>query len=261
MERSGYGEKIIEKGYLMIQLSNDGVFRSTLLDNFPKIAHGFTTRQFGNMNAVETRELFMKNHNIHPDLSVSQKQIHGSVIHTVTPDEFGKVVLNSDGILYKNENTTKHPILIVRVGDCVPLLFFDPKTQIIGVAHAGWKGTVRHIAKEMIRAFIGSGADAGNILVLMGPSICQKCYEVSDDVAIQFQKEFPNNKTQSKVEQKWHVDLVEANYQDCKDLHIDNAHIDCNKTLCTYEKKELFYSWRRKTEPFGEIMGYIGYTG
>lgn len=261
MERSGYGEKIIEEGYLMIQLSNDGVFRSTLLDNFPKIAHGFTTRQFGNMSSVEARNLFMKNHNVNSNLSVSQEQIHGSVIHTVTPAEFGTVVQNSDGIVYKDsDNQSKHPILIVRVGDCVPLLFFDPKTQIIGVAHAGWKGSVRHITKEMIRAFIDLGAEAGNIFVLMGPSICQKCYEVAGDVAMQFQKEFPNNKIISKIEQKWHVDLVEANYQDCIDSGIDRSTIDFDKNLCTYEKKELFYSWRRKTEPFGEIMGYIGYT-
>lgn len=238
------------------------MYTSTLLEPLPQVLHGFTTRQFGNMNQVDTRKLFMKNHNLNPDAAVSQEQIHGSIIHTVAPAELGTVVQNSDGLVYKDsDNHSNHPILLVRVGDCVPLLFFDPKTRIIGAAHAGWKGTVGHIAKEMIRAFVGLGANVRDILVIMGPSICQKCYTVAGDVAMQFQKEFSNNqKIIHATENKWNIDLIEANYQDCIDVGVDGSHIDFDKQLCTYEKKELFYSWRRKDEPFGEIMGYIGYT-
>jgi YfiH family protein len=247
----------------MIQLSNDGVFKSTRVDTIPKIVHGFTTRQFGNMNDIHSRTGFMKSHGIDPDTTVSQEQIHGSTIHRVTPDEFGTVVKHSDGLVYKvSDIEVKHPILVVRVGDCIPLLFVDAKAHIIGVAHAGWKGTVQHIGKKMIRTFLKLGANIHDIFVIMGPGICQKCYEVSDDVAGQFQKEFLNHeKILYRENKKWKLDLTEANYQDCIDVGIDDTHIDFDKTLCTYEKKDLFYSWRRKSEQFGELMGYIGYTG
>ena len=77
--------------------------------------------------------------------------------------------------------------------DCVPLYFVDPVKRVIGLSHSGWRGTVGKIGKvtageTMCREFQSRPED---ILAAVGPSICQECYEVSEDVIAKFRESFP----------------------------------------------------------------------
>lgn len=82
-------------------------------------------------------------------------------------------------------------ILATFYADCVPLYFVDPIHHAIGLSHSGWRGTVgrmgQHTIEVMRREF---HSDPGEILAAVGPSICQDCYEVSEDVASAFAKSF-----------------------------------------------------------------------
>jgi len=231
MERSGSSTKDSQEEAFMIQKTNN-IYSSSLLEQLPHVVHGFTTKQQGNMqNELKRKEFFTSIGVAYNDV-VLQEQVHGIVIHVVSPRDRGKTIPGVDGLVYQKKEDA--PIfLCVHVGDCVPLLFADPINKTIGIAHSGWRGTEKHIAKEMVKTFQTLGSSPDDIVIAFGPFICRDCYS---------------------------VDLWNAISIDLQEKMIQKNHIDYDKTLCTYEKKELFYSWRRKDEPFGEIMGYIGYS-
>lgn len=73
--------------------------------------------------------------------------------------------------------------LAMSTADCVPLLFYDPVSEAIGIAHAGWRGTARGIAAATVAALSEQfGARPADIRVGVGPSIGPCCYEVSAEV-------------------------------------------------------------------------------
>ncbi|MBR4027294.1 MAG: peptidoglycan editing factor PgeF [Lachnospiraceae bacterium] len=82
-------------------------------------------------------------------------------------------------------------VLSTFYADCVPLYFVDPVHKAIGLSHSGWKGTVARMGQKTLEAMHEAfGTEAKDVYVAIGPSICQDCYEVSEDVAEQFYKEF-----------------------------------------------------------------------
>lgn len=90
----------------------------------------------------------------------------------------------------------------VSTADCVPVVMDEPEAGIIGVAHAGWRGAVGGIIGNTIRAMERLGANPSEIRVAMGPCICKDCFEVGEEVALQF----PDDCVSREYE-KPHVDL------------------------------------------------------
>ena len=120
---------------------------------------------------------------------VTSKQTHTTNIRLVTAEDKGKGVIRPvdyddvDGLITQEKGI----MLVTAYADCVPLYFVDPVNQAIGLAHSGWRGTVREMGACMVRAMgeqIGSRPE--NLVAAIGPSICQDCYEVSEDVAEEF---------------------------------------------------------------------------
>ena len=69
------------------------------------------------------------------------------------------------------------------VADCVPILLYDPRRHVLGLAHAGWRGTVGKIAAETVRTLTEAfGTDPADIVAGIGPSIGPCCYEVGQEV-------------------------------------------------------------------------------
>ena len=104
----------------------------------------------------------------------------------------------------------------VNTADCVPIALADPINGVIAIAHAGWRGTVGHIAEETVKVMEAVGAKASNILATMGVSICQECFEVGDEVVREFEQAgfdisliMRRNTTTGKA----HINLQEANRQ------------------------------------------------
>ena len=82
----------------------------------------------------------------------------------------------------------KGVVIGVNTADCVPIVLTDPQAGIIAVAHAGWRGTVGRIAQNVVEEMVRNGAKAHRIQATMGPSICQDCFEVGDEVVEAFSK-------------------------------------------------------------------------
>lgn len=125
---------------------------------------------------------------------VCSDQTHTDHIRLVTAKDRGKGVVKPkdyrdvDGLITQERGI----VLCTFFADCVPLFFVDPVRRAIGLSHSGWRGTVQKIGKktveEMGRAF---GTKPEDIHAAIGPSICQDCYEVSEDVIGEFRRAFP----------------------------------------------------------------------
>ena len=79
-------------------------------------------------------------------------------------------------------------VIGVNTADCVPIVLADVAAGVIAVAHAGWRGTVGRIARAVVEEMCRQGARAERIQASMGPSICQECFEVGDEVVEAFGK-------------------------------------------------------------------------
>ncbi len=72
--------------------------------------------------------------------------------------------------------------LTIKTADCAPVLFYDEKNQVVGAAHAGWKGALNGILEQTVLAMLKKGAEISNIVACIGPCIHQKSNHFSDDV-------------------------------------------------------------------------------
>lgn len=69
----------------------------------------------------------------------------------------------------------------IATADCLPIIFFDPTTKLVGIAHAGWQGSIKHIAQITVENLCKQGAHIGTMRVFFGPSAKSCCYQVGTD--------------------------------------------------------------------------------
>lgn len=105
-------------------------------------------------------------------------------------------------------------VIGVNTADCVPIVLADSQAGVVAVAHAGWRGTVGRIAAKVVNEMCRQGAQADRIQVAMGPSICQECFEVGDEVVEAFREahfDLESIVKRNAVTGKAHIDLRAAN--------------------------------------------------
>lgn len=130
---------------------------------------------------IQNRQWFFQQANLSLEDSVWADQVHGITVQSVDSADKGKgafrydeAISQTDGLITKEEAL---PLALV-FADCVPLFFCAKDHGVIGVAHAGWKGTVGNIVTSMIQAFEEQGIDATEVDMLVGPAIAGNEYEV-----------------------------------------------------------------------------------
>ena len=146
-------------------------------------------------------------------------------------------------------------VLTILTADCVPILLYDRKNNVIAAIHAGWKGTKAQIVtktiKKMQEVF---SSDVDNIIAGIAPSIGGCCYEVEKDVAQHF-FEFPQNYTQ--IKNKYMLDLPTINKEQLLKSGIHETHIEMSN-ICTACEVEHFFSYRKEKGCSGRFMSMIG---
>ena len=185
-----------------------------LLRQFPEVIHGVFTRQGGYSsppfaslntsrgingdnieNIVQNRLRALQTLDLDEKPAITLWQVHGSEIVTYTSrDEWrtdwayqsyfarkwtAESIHKGDALITQERGIT----LALSFADCVPIVFYDPIQQIIGIAHGGWRGTARGIVMATIEAMHAQfGCQAQDTYAGIGPAIGECCYEVSEDV-------------------------------------------------------------------------------
>lgn len=141
----------------------------------------------------------------------------------------------------------KGVVIGVNTADCVPIVLADDQSGVIAVAHAGWRGTVGRIGQAAVKEMIRQGACADHIKAAMGPSICQDCFEVGDEVVEAFKQAQFNlddimirNTTTGKA----HIDLRAANRAVLVAAGVPTSNI-AESLHCSRCEHDRFFSARR----------------
>ncbi|MDP1715639.1 MAG: peptidoglycan editing factor PgeF [Anaerolineales bacterium] len=147
--------------------------------------------------------------------------------------------------------------LFMRFADCVPLLFHDPRKHVIGIAHAGWMGTVKGVAKNTIAGMQSRyGCKPENIIVGIGPSIGADHYEVREDVTLQFREKY--GKDAGRVIQtragKSYLDLWAANEIQLRSAGVEQIQVSGLCTACHLDDWFSHRAEKGKTGRFGVLM-------
>ena len=180
--------------------------------------------------------------------------VHGtSIVYADAPRPLDQPTAKADIIFTDNPNVS----LFMRFGDCVPILFHDPKKHVIGIAHAGWMGTVRGVVQTAVEGMQSHyGCKPEDIVAGIGPSIGVDHYEVGTDVISQFQEKY--NKDADQILQtrngSTYLDLWTANAIQLRNAGVEQIQV---LGLCTACHLDDWFSHRAekgKTGRFGAIM-------
>ena len=258
-------------------------FKFPLLEETWIVRHAFSTRiggaskgYFGTMNFSFTRgddrEDVLENYRrisqvIGCDLSkmVLSHQTHTTNIRIVTEKDAGKGIWKErdyndvDGLITNVEGMT----LVTFYADCVPLYFVDPVHRAIGLSHSGWKGTVNRMGLRTIEAMSKAyDSRPEDMLACIGPSICGDCYEVSEDVAEAFLREFGselcygNSILIAKGNGKYQLDLWAANRIILLSGGILPKHLAVTN-VCTKCNPNPLYSHRVMGDKRGNLAAFL----
>ena len=183
-------------------------------------------------------------------------QIHSNKLIFIDKNfKFNKKRIKADAVI---TNQRKIPIAVL-TADCVPILLYDNKKNIIAAIHAGWKGAYRGIIKNVINFMLKKGCNEKNIYAVIGPCIGKTNYNVKDDFKKKFLKKDKKNKIFfSNKKNKIHFDL--SNYVKSQLLFNKITNIDM-KNIDTFDKKNNFFSARRalksKHDDYGRNISII----
>jgi len=294
------------------------ILRTRQLSQLPWLVHGFSTRAGGSSRAYRKGDLnlgFTKDdaraavernraaflheigavtHRRRGSKGVSRKaasalwplvtlrQIHSDIIRRIDSisDSPNDAPLSGDGMI------TAIPglLLAIQTADCLPVILVDVKRHVVGVFHAGWRGTVQRIVEkgvgEMHRCF---GTRPRDLKAAIGPGIQGCCYEVGEEVRTKFESQFEYGaslfrevKESDPVREKYpllfltarapghstlptkiFLDLVEANRRQLVAAGVPAKSIE-SSPLCTNCHPDLLFSYRAEKGKTGRLMGVAG---
>ena len=268
--RHGFTYKRTNKG--------TGLYCAEALDKAGGVSHGFSTREGGitvdppkaSLNLSWTRcgspeevianfKIFAEGAGIDYDDMAVVNHEHGANVLRIAHEHRGRGFYKDplppcDGIITDDPTVT----LVTSHADCGAYFFYDPVHRAIGMAHAGWKGTLLRIGAEMARRMAEEfDTDPSDIIAATGPCICRDCFDVDADLGEKFQSEFGypgisrpgrQGKAYVDLELAAAVQFVEAGIRP-ESITLMNA--------CTYENRQHFFSHRRDKGITGSMAAYI----
>lgn len=182
-------------------------------------------------------------------------QVHGTdIVKACAPRPQNQPHVKADGIVTDKYNL----VLLMRFADCVPVLLADPIRKVVGIVHAGWKGTLNRVCTAAVKSMVDwYGCRSENILAGIGPSICQDCFQVGEDVYDQFNMNFTESRDLilSCQDGKRAVNLALANKLTL--LEAGLRKIEC-ANICTAENLDDWYSHRAEKGRTGRFAVVIG---
>ena len=242
------------------------------IENTGKFIHGFTTRIGGVSDGVYTslnlslsreenrgnvKENYLRTAaalGLSLETFTACRYEHGNDVFEISEDVLGSGILRQselpfcDGVITRKKGVTA----VSNHADCTPIFFADKNGSCAGVCHAGWKGTYKEIARNMIKKM---GVKKEDILVGIGPNISVNAFEVKEDVGGLFYEKWGEGARVFKDEKQF-VDLTYATLCQLCEEGVPPQNVTVSD-ICTYANPELFYSHRRDKGNTGAMASVI----
>jgi polyphenol oxidase len=148
--------------------------------------------------------------------------------------------------------------LFLRFADCLPVLIFDPRRRAVGVAHAGWRGSLKKIAKATVEAMSERyGSRPADLVAGVGPGIGPCHYAVRPEVVEQTRQAFDGVADSLLLQRDggYHLDLWGANRAALREAGVEQIEV---AEICTVCHSEDFFSHRATGGRTGRFGGLIG---
>ena len=185
---------------------------------------------------------------LNPNHVVKPKQVHSAEVKFVyTPGEIA-----ATDALISNSNSI---VLSIQVADCIPLFLADPLNGVIGLVHAGWRGVEKRIIPDTVNKMVQKGGSRKGIIVFMGPSIRQCCFEIGPEVS----KKFPIDCLINGNRDRSFLDLQRVAINQLLGTQVLEKNI-LSSEECTKCNPEKYFSYRRSGSKAGRMIGVIGLT-
>lgn len=251
-----------------------------VLNDIHFIRHAFSTRLGGvskgvceSMNLAfgrgDDKETVLKNYRLLCDSAgfeyeslCGSVQIHEAKVHRVTKEDRGHGILrdrewqSADALITNDKDVT----LVTYYADCTPIFFVDTKTHAIGLAHAGWRGTVGRIAVNTVNAMTKEfGTNPADLVCAIGPVIGKCCYEIDEGCAAQF-KALTEIDTDAVLTEKdggkFMADLALTNKLLLESAGVKEENIMVSD-LCTRCNSDLLWSHRATAGNRGTMAAFM----
>ena len=200
-------------------------------------------------DVLQNRTILTKKHNLILQNLIYMEQTHSANI-AIIKDSSQNRIENCDGLITDVKNIP----LMVMVADCIPILFYEPKKQVIAVAHAGRNGTFNHIAKKTIVKMIEEfDCETKDILVYLGASIHECCYEVGEKIAKLVDEKYITNK-----DERYYLDMHSINVDQLVEVGVLKEHIEVDVTCTCCDGDYFSYRREGKTGRFAGVLKLHG---
>ncbi len=262
----------------MRQTDPPTAYRLPPLAALPWLRHGVTTRTTAlplggdmsmttgahDLDAVRAnRRAWLASIGSAMETTVMSGLVHGTAVYQVAEADCGRGVYTwentvraTDGLITDRPGIT----LLMCFADCVPLIAVDTARRAIGLAHAGWRGTLAGMAGSLITSMHEAyGSDPADMIAVIGPSIGPESYEVGEDVAAPFRAAYPNDPIIMMTDGRPHLDLWGANACQFARAGVPRERIHV-AGICTFAHGDRFFSHRyaaRHREPEGRFAVMI----
>ena len=260
-------------------------WRSEMLSAIPGVAHGVTRRvegfgrAHGNVgfsaprdreDAWGMRQQWCSALGLAPERLVTLGQVHGRQVHIAAADHAGRGAMPGStpvGLGDALVTNKAGPVLMTLHADCQPILFVDPgagrRGPVVGVAHAGWRGTVSDVASSTLAVMAAAfGTRREDVHVCLGPAIGRCCYVVGDDVIAAWREQAGSDADEAiKVTgEGYRFSLTAANSLLLSRAGVRPINVDAS-AICTRCDGDHWFSHRGQgphTGRFGAIVSILG---
>lgn len=233
-----------------------------IFKKFPQVIYGLSTRKDSSMKlnsqkdkkALRNRQKFLSLFNLKIKNLVWANLDHQGKVKVISLKDRGKWIKNTDGLITAQKNL----YLALTVADCFPVFFFEPKREVVALAHASWRAIVNGVISRTIQRMKNKfGCQRKNILMGIGPGIRACHFEIQKDVAKKFISKF-FQKVLIKRKNQLFIDLPMAIKLEARKNGVLAKNIE-EKKECTYCLKDKYFSFRRdQPKKLKTMMALIG---
>lgn len=216
-----------------------------------RISLGFSEKEdFSMKGNLENKKRFLAKNSLADVFVVSASLMHESGVVEVSKVSQDQVIDNCDALITKQKGVA----LTVTAADCLAIYFYDPVKEIIGIAHAGWRGVLKNIAAEVINSFVYDHQSSPQDIVVSVSSHIKVChFEVSDDLLCKFDPKYVE-----KRDKKSFVNLEEVLKNQLLQQGVESVNIKI-ASECTYCEESKYFSYRRDKKALSDMETMLAY--